>query len=253
LKIDNFKPDLIHAHYGLSGLFANLQRKIPVITTFHGSDINLPKNRIFSKIALYLSRHSIFVSNNLKISIGSNKGFVIPCGVDIDIFKPQSKKYARKALGLELNSKLVLFSSSFDRQVKNPNLAIKAVSALPGVKLIELIGYSRVEVSLLMNAVDVCLSTSFSEGSPQFIKEALCCDAIVLSTKVGDLGEYTSNLSGFFFTDYNIESTKDILESLLFSKKSFPWIPNNRSTIRELFDNRRIAMSINDIYKTAII
>ena len=39
----DFKPDIIHAHYGLSGLLANLQRSIPVVTTYHGSDINLPK------------------------------------------------------------------------------------------------------------------------------------------------------------------------------------------------------------------
>ena len=43
-KIRKFKPDIIHAHYGLSGLFANLQRKVPVITTFHGSDINESKS-----------------------------------------------------------------------------------------------------------------------------------------------------------------------------------------------------------------
>ena len=41
--IKSIKPDLIHAHYGLCGLFANLQRKVPVVTTFHGSDINEPQ------------------------------------------------------------------------------------------------------------------------------------------------------------------------------------------------------------------
>ena len=39
-KIKEFCPDVVHAHYGLSGLFANLQRKVPVVTTYHGSDIN---------------------------------------------------------------------------------------------------------------------------------------------------------------------------------------------------------------------
>ena len=32
-KIREFQPDIIHAHYGLSGLLANLQRKVPVVTT----------------------------------------------------------------------------------------------------------------------------------------------------------------------------------------------------------------------------
>ena len=39
-KIKTCQPDIIHAHYGLSGLLANSQRKIPVVTSYHGSDIN---------------------------------------------------------------------------------------------------------------------------------------------------------------------------------------------------------------------
>ena len=56
------RPDIVHAHYGLSGLLANLQRMVPVITTYHGSDINKPSIRRFSKIAMRLSAHNIFVS-----------------------------------------------------------------------------------------------------------------------------------------------------------------------------------------------
>ena len=56
------RPDIIHAHYGLCGLLANLQRRIPVVTTYHGSDINNPSILRFSKIAMRLSAHNIFVS-----------------------------------------------------------------------------------------------------------------------------------------------------------------------------------------------
>ena len=35
-KIDKWKPDVVHAHFGLCGLLACLQRKVPVVTTFHG-------------------------------------------------------------------------------------------------------------------------------------------------------------------------------------------------------------------------
>lgn len=31
-KIKEFNPDIIHAHYGLSGLLANMQRSVPVVT-----------------------------------------------------------------------------------------------------------------------------------------------------------------------------------------------------------------------------
>ena len=64
-------PDIIHAHYGLSGLLANLQRMVPVITTYHGSDINVPSILRFSKIAMRLSAHNIFVSKrNVVLALG---------------------------------------------------------------------------------------------------------------------------------------------------------------------------------------
>jgi UDP-N-acetylglucosamine:LPS N-acetylglucosamine transferase len=68
-EIRSFQPDIVHAHYGLSGLLANLQRIIPVITTFHGSDINLLNNWIYSQSSALLSRYSIFVSKNLSAKI----------------------------------------------------------------------------------------------------------------------------------------------------------------------------------------
>ena len=65
------RPDLIHAHYGLSGLLANLQRVVPVVTTYHGSDINVPSILRFSKIAMRLSAYNIFVSKrNVAIALG---------------------------------------------------------------------------------------------------------------------------------------------------------------------------------------
>ena len=65
------RPDIVHAHYGLSGLLANLQRLVPVVTTYHGSDINKPNIRRFSKIAMRLSAFNIFVSKrNMALALG---------------------------------------------------------------------------------------------------------------------------------------------------------------------------------------
>ena len=65
-KIREYRPDLIHAHYGLSGLCANLQRRIPVITTYHGSDIHSGGWILkLSQIAMKLSAFNIFVSREM--------------------------------------------------------------------------------------------------------------------------------------------------------------------------------------------
>ena len=60
--------DLVHAHYGLCCLLANLQRLVPVVSTYHGSDINSPKVRRFSKVAMRLSAWNIFVSKRTQDS-----------------------------------------------------------------------------------------------------------------------------------------------------------------------------------------
>ena len=54
--IIEYQPDLIHAHYGLCGVVAVLQHKVPVICTYHGSDINEKIIRKLSMIAIRLSR-----------------------------------------------------------------------------------------------------------------------------------------------------------------------------------------------------
>ena len=72
--IDEFKPDIIHAHYGLSGVFANLQRRVPVITTYHGSDINERRLLMVSKWAIGLSAFNIFTGKLIKYANGKRAG-----------------------------------------------------------------------------------------------------------------------------------------------------------------------------------
>lgn len=201
-KIREFQPDIIHAHYGLSGLLANLQRKVPVVTTYHGSDINNPKVRQISKVAMKLSAWNIFVSKkNIKLARVKKKFSLIPCGVDTDIFRPIERKPVREKLDLRESDHIVLFAGAFDNPVKNPELAKEAVDKVPDARLMEMKGYSRVQVAELMNAVDVCLMTSHTEGSPQFIKEAMACNCPIVSVNVGDVKEVLEGVNGCLITE----------------------------------------------------
>lgn len=215
-KIAVFNPDIVHAHYGLSGLLSNLQRKVPVVTTYHGSDINLPQIRFFSKISIFLSTHNIFVAEKLwKVAGSPNKSSIIPCGVDTSVFKPMDRIEARKYFQWNENEKWVLFAGSFDNSVKNSGLAKNAVSKLINVRLIELKGYNREEVALLFNAVDAALMTSFTEGSPQFIKEALACNCPVVSVDVGDVSEMISDVNNSFIVNYNADEIAEKLKLIM--------------------------------------
>jgi glycosyltransferase involved in cell wall biosynthesis len=245
-KIRTTKPDIVHAHYGLSGLFANLQLKVPVITTFHGTDINNFVLRQFSIVALLLSKYSIFVSEALAKKVNAKENYaVIPCGVNPDLFFPIDKVLARQKLGFKQDEKLILFSNSFDIHEKNYPLAQSAVDLLDGdIKLIELKGYSREEVNLLMNACDVSLMTSFSEGSPQFIKEAMACNCPIVSTDVGDVKSVIKNTDGCYITSFEVKDVVLNLNKALAFKKRTNGIDNVGNLMNDI-----ISKKIIEIYK----
>ena len=80
------------------------------------------------------------------------------------------------------------------------------MTLLPDAELLELKGYNRVQVATLMQAVDAILMTSFTEGSPQVIKEALACGCPIVSVDVGDVSLSTcvERDGGIAIEDYRI-------------------------------------------------
>lgn len=240
--------DFIHAHSGDSVLLASLQRIIPVIGTFHGSDLNKKKNRFLSNFANILSKRSVVVSPKLYEKLWFNKqAHTIPCGVNFDLFYPEDQKKVRNRLDIPLDKTIVLFSSSFANPVKNFNLADKAIKFLNRKNLIvmELKGYERYQIRDLMNAADISLMTSFSEGSPQFIKEAMACNIPIVSTDVGDVKDNIKNTHGCFISSFEIEDVADKIEkAILFNKRT-----NGRENISFL-DNSIISKKIIDLYKS---
>lgn len=212
-----YQPDIIHAHYGLCCLLANMQRKVPVVSTYHGSDINDPKIRILSKIAIRLSQKNIFVSERLKSLIKNpQRAIVIPCSVDTTTFYPMDKMECRQQLGLDLGKIYVLFSKEFADTVKNYPLAKQAVEKYnPQTQLLEFYGYAREQVPLLYNAVDLGLMTSYTEGSPQFVKEAVACGCPVVSTDVGDVREVIDGVSNCYLSTYEVDDVVNGMQKAL--------------------------------------
>lgn len=250
-RICEVKPDVVHAHFGLCGLLANLQRKVPVVTTYHGSDINVPSIRRFSKIAIRLSKHNIFVSRRLaEIAKPKKNSFsIIPCGINLEDYPIVDKLVARREMGLNPDKKYVLFAGAFDNPVKNPQLAKDAVRLLPDVELLELKGYSRHQVALLMNAADCFLMTSHTEGSPQVIKEAMACGCPIVSVDVGDVVEIIKGENCCYWVDRTPQRIADGLNSVY----NLCQRANGRQHIIELgLTNYAIVRQIVEIYESLI-
>ena len=248
-EIKEFKPDVIHAHYGLSGLFANMQRRIPVVTTYHGSDINDKSVLRFSRMAICLSAWNVFVSTKtLEIARPKKKYSLIPCGIDLSDLQLTEKSAARQKMNLSAEKKHVLFAGAFDNKVKNAPLAKEVVSLLRdnNVELLELKGYSRDEVTLLMCAANAFLMTSFTEGSPQVVKEALACGCPIVSVDVGDVKERTQGVEGCYVakTREPQELAKLLRKAMMFERKT----KGREKIIADGLDNNIVAKRIMGMY-----
>ena len=251
-KIREFHPDLIHAHYGLSGLCANLQRQVPVVTTYHGSDIHSGGWVLkFSQLAMRLSAYNIFVSKKMLEMSGYKKpnACVQSCGLDLNVIQEIDREEAKKELGLSSDEKIGLFSGSFDNYIKNYPLAKAAVEQLNNVLLMELKGYSRREVNLLMNAVDFQLTTSFRESGPLVVKEAMACGTPVVSVDVGDVKEVMGNTEGCYIAERNPDDIADkIRQALAFKGKT-----SGRQRIIDLgLSNDLVAKRLVEIYEEIV-
>ena len=249
-EVKEFKPDVIHAHYGLSGLFANMQRRIPVVTTYHGSDINDKSVLRFSRMAICLSAWNVFVSTKtLEIAKPKKKHSLIPCGIDLSDLQLTEKSAARQKMNLSAEKKYVLFAGAFDNKVKNAPLAKEAVSLLcdDNVELLELKGYSRDEVTLLMCAADAFLMTSFTEGSPQVVKEALACGCPIVSVDVGDVKERTRGVEGCYvaMTREPQELAKLLRKAMTYERKT----KGRERILADGLDNCQVAAKLTDIYQ----
>ena len=276
------RPDLIHAHYGLCGLLANLQRRVPVVTTYHGSDINKPSILRFSKIAIRLSAYNIFVSKrNIAIANPKSKYKLLPCGVNLTDDQLTTRTEARKALGIVDDAKVLLFAGAFNNTIKDPELAKETVIELNrmiflsledvdsseklsklssntinptdvgSVELRELKGFNRSQVNLMMCAANCLLMTSKTEGSPQVIKEAMACGCPIVSVDVGDVAERTSGVEGCYVVPSR--DPKDIAQALL-QAIAYEGRTDGREKIIEMgLSNDQVAEQLIEIYKQVLV
>ena len=242
--------DIIHAHYGLSGLLATFQSFVPVVITFHGSDVNLNRTNFYlSFLASRLSDANIFVHESLskKLSLFSDKAEIIPCGVNLNLFKPIDKLASRDKLGLDHNYNYVLFSSSFNNKIKNAALAKLALSNFENIILLEMKGYSREEVHLLMNAVDILIVTSHSETGPLVVKEALACNCPIISTDVGDVKKLANGTKNCYIVEYDAKQIEQRIRDILSSNKK----SDGRAAVKHL-SLEKIATDVYSVYKRVL-
>lgn len=265
-KIREFNPDVVHAHFGLSAITAELQSLVPVVTTFHnGETLNWHVNLISSLMSLR-AKHVIYVAQHIRdLSYFKAKNYsIIPCGVPMEQMVITPKEEARKLLGWDPNKKYILFGGAFSNKRKNYELLKAAVENLQitndkwQIECIEMKGLTRSQCVLRMCAADLFALPSQSEGSPQALKEAMACNCPCLATDIADVKYLFGDEPGHWILrnprktherwDGDEKSLDEMVE-LLKEALMFEGRTNGRKRIEELqLTNEAVAKRIVNIY-----
>jgi len=244
--------DLVHAHYGLSGLAClTLPRDLPLVLTLHGRDCHHPIVKRLTTLAARRARATIAVSRELAAHCPFPVSDVIPPGVDLTVFHPLPRREARRQLGIDEGQRLLLFAADPNRPEKRYDRAQALIRALggqerrvaaenwparvrspgeapplgatsqpvrgseTGVALWAVSGRPHDEMALWFNAADAVVVTSEREGYGLVCVEALACDTPVFSTSVGIARELLPRVPGTFCAPFELDTWTSRLRTLL--------------------------------------
>jgi len=268
-KHNDLRYDLVFSHYWLSGQVGKyLQQSwhVPHIIMFHtlsavkntiGVGESEPELRIEAEKDLTRDCHRIIAptgreKENLILHYGAlpEKIGVVPCGVNLEQFKPVSKEIARQYLGFG-NDKIILFVGRID-PLKGIDKLIQAIPYLPntqGLRLVIIGGdeHSQHEIEQLRklsrdlhiqnsvtflglikheqlpyfySAANVCVVPSYYESCGLVALESLACGTPVVATDVGNLKSIIrQGETGYVITDNTPRRLADKI-ALLLSKPS---------------------------------
>ena len=200
--------DFVHAQFGQSGILACVPKRRPLVVTYRGDDLEgiVSSNgrytrsgqmlRLISRLVALRADAVIVVSQHLKRYLTRRDCFVIPSGLDLDLFRPLPQIEARRCLGWQLDGRLVLFVGDPDETRKRYTLAQQAVALTGIANLVVAWGVAHDLIPLYMNACDALVLTSMHEGSPNAVKEALACNLPVVSVDVGDVRQRLAGVEG---------------------------------------------------------
>lgn len=233
--------DVLHSHYWLSGVAAlPLGRlwAIPHITMFHTlahlKQLANP-DETESFIRLEMERHLIqradyiiAATNDERIQLIRHCGAtpaqvrVIPCGIDLKLFRPHDQQQARIKLGLERHEPVLLFVGRLD-PFKGPDLLLRSAAMMVEKAQIVIVGGKsshdrdtqqlkmlarRLKISkrvhfidaqpqyklpVFYSAADITVVPSYHESFGLAAVESLACNTPVVATRAGGLTTVVHN------------------------------------------------------------
>ena len=227
--------DVIHCHHSISALILLLAggafHNKCVVSYQNDPTREFGGDKLFR--VLYLFFNKVIIKNTSSY-LQKNKVVYLPNGTNAEFFKPLSKEECRRELGWEIEKRYILYmdSNAGTRTQKRYDRYQEVLALLrkdyENIESVELTNTPRERIPVYMNACDLHLMTSDFEGSPNSVKECLCCNTPVVSTDVGNVKDMMGDIPGCYVT-----KEKDATELAECVKKVFESkVPFNG---RELF------------------
>ncbi|MCG7346832.1 glycosyltransferase [Sphingomonas sp. ACRSK] len=281
-----FNFDVIDSYYLYpDGVAASLLARWfnrPYLMTALGSDVSLipqfPRERRMIVRAVERAYAVTAVCGALRdelvsIGVASDKVHVVEHGVDLDMFRPpEDRRALRRSLGMD-GPTLLSVGHLIDR--KGHDLAIRAVAALPGVRLmiagdgprdralralamnlgvgdrVEFLGHVDQErLPGLYGAADIALNCADREGIANVLLEAIACGTPLVATPVWGSPEVVKvREAGLLTADRSVPAISDAIARLLAA------LPERAATRRyaESYDWRRTGREHRALLKSAVM
>ncbi|HEY6985035.1 MAG TPA: glycosyltransferase [Rhodanobacteraceae bacterium] len=254
-RLRRFSPDVAIGYWiypdGDATVRAARALGIPAVVGALGSDIHVRSGMTArqTRRAIAASDALIVVSDAMRrtairdFGAAPPKVHTITNGFNASIFRPQSKDAARRELGIDAQSKLVIYIGRLieskglrelieaARKVAETDANFRLALVGDGVMREELVrlvsdsglaertlipgGMAPAEVARWIAAADVLTLPSWSEGYPNVVVEALACGRPVVATDVGGTAEIVNETNGLLIPPHDPEALAKALARAL--------------------------------------
>ena len=111
---------------------------------------------------------------------------------------------------------------------------------------------SHKQIVKYLNAADVFVLSSFMEGSPNVIKEAMACSRPIVATPVGDVEWVLGDTEGCFISSFDPSDFSEKLKKCIEFNEQKHKTEGIKRIIKLGLDSESVAKKIKEIYKKVI-
>ncbi|MBR5904983.1 MAG: glycosyltransferase family 4 protein [Bacteroidales bacterium] len=188
-----------------------------------------------------------------------SKTVYLPNGCNQDFFRPIEREVCIARLGLDAGKRYILYmdSNKWGRTQKRQDRFDATVELLRSkyghtdVEAVKLFNTPREEIPYYFNACAMHMLSSDFEGSPNSVKECMCCNVPVVSTDVGNVKDMIGDIPGCYVVDqFTAEALAKAADQVLTSDKPFS---GRERFLAKGYSMEAVAGRLFDLYKDVCI